>query len=66
MLLVHLLQIKTEIRPYYLRPQAGIMLSLSSSVRKWARTESTILFFCQLEAKAWLFSVLNFDQCLNF
>lgn len=37
---------KTEIRPYYLRPQAGIVLSLSTffSAHKWAGIETQILF----------------------
>lgn len=44
--LVHLLRTRTEIRPYYLRPQAGIVLSLSTlfSALKWAEIETQILF----------------------
>lgn len=45
MSLVHPLQTKTEIRPYYLRPRAGIMLSLPTPVCKWAGTENPFLFW---------------------
>ena len=59
---------KKEIRPYYLRPQAGIILSLPTllATHKWTGIETQILFLPIRKRKPGYSHWWILTQCLNF